>query len=82
MEKKKMPSSSIVGVVPRLVGSSIGAAAVCAKRLLFGHAEEKPKPAPERAEHRPKKKTTSPTKKKRKKKHVKASSKHSAEKKT
>ena len=75
MEKKKVPSSSIVGVVPRLVGSSVGAAAVCARRILFGHDEEKPEPAPECAKHKPKKKTTSPAKKKRKKKRSKTSEK-------
>ena len=55
--------------------SSIGAAAVCAKKILFGCNGEMPKPAPERAAHIPKKKTTRPTKNKRKKKHVKASDK-------
>ena len=75
MKEKKLPSSSIVGVVPRLVGSSVGAAAACARRILFGQDAEKPKSVPERAEQKPKKKTTSPAKKKRKKKRAKASEK-------
>lgn len=76
MEKKKQSSLGIIGVVPRLVGSSVGAAAVCARKILFGHDEETPEPAPERAADKPKKKTTNSIKNKQKKKHAKASPKH------
>ena len=81
MAKEKQPSLGIVRIVPRLVGSSVGAAAACARKLLFGHDEEMPKSAPEHPAHNPKKKTASSTKKKRKKKRAKAAPKRSVGKK-